>query len=236
MVKIRGPLPDLSALDSGLERRGDLPGIAARLPYLAALRVDALWLSPIFPSPMADFGYDISDYTGIDPLFGILRDFDALLAAAHALGMKVLLDFVPNHTSDRHPWFSQSRESRGSAKRDWHIWRDSAPGGGPPNNWLSEFGGSAWQFDEASGQYYYHAFLAARPDLNWRDGDVHVTMHEVMRFWLRRGVDGFRVDVIWHLNQGRRVSGQSAQSGFSRGRASAPAPAAALFGRPAGSG
>ncbi len=185
--------------DSNGDGVGDLPGIAARLPYLAELGVDALWLSPIFVSPMADFGYDIANYTAIDPLFGGMADFDALLTAAHARGMKVLLDFVPNHTSDRHPWFLESRSSRASAKRDWYIWRDGAPGGGPPNNWLSEFGGSAWQFDAATGQYYYHAFLAAQPDLNWRNADVRAAMHDVMRFWLKRGVDGFRVDVIWHL-------------------------------------
>ena len=185
--------------DSNGDGVGDLPGIVARLPYLAELGVDALWLSPIFVSPMADFGYDISDYAGIDPLFGSMHNFDALLKAAHALGLKVLLDFVPNHTSDRHPWFAESRVSRQSAKRDWYIWRDGAPGGGPPNNWLSEFGGSAWQFDEPSGQYYYHAFLPAQPDLNWRNADMRGAMHEVMRFWLRRGVDGFRVDVMWHL-------------------------------------
>ena len=185
--------------DSNGDGVGDLPGIVARLPYLAELGVDAVWLSPIFVSPMADFGYDISDYTGIDPLFGSMHDFDVLVAAAHALGLKVVLDFVPNHTSDRHPWFTDSRASRQSAKRDWYIWRDGAPGGGPPNNWLSEFGGSAWSFDEPSGQYYYHAFLAAQPDLNWRNADVRAAMHEVMRFWLKRGVDGFRVDVMWHL-------------------------------------
>jgi alpha-glucosidase len=178
---------------------GDLPGIIERLQHLVELGVDALWLSPIFASPMADFGYDISDYTAIDPVFGTLRDFDALLAAAHAHGLKVLLDFVPNHTSDRHPWFMESRASRDNPKRDWYIWRDAAPDGGPPNNWLSEFGGSAWAFDEASGQYYYHAFLSAQPDLNWRNAEVRVAMHGAMRFWLRRGVDGFRVDVIWHL-------------------------------------
>ena len=185
--------------DSNGDGVGDLPGIVARLPYLSELGVDALWLSPIFASPMADFGYDISDYTAIDPLFGGLRDFDELLAAAHARGIKVLLDFVPNHTSDRHPWFADSRASRDASKRDWYIWRDGAHRGGPPNNWLSEFGGSAWQFDGRSGQYYYHAFLAAQPDLNWRNGHVRAAMHEVMRFWLRRGVDGFRADVIWHL-------------------------------------
>jgi alpha-glucosidase len=178
---------------------GDLKGIIARLPYLAEFGVDALWLSPIFTSPMADFGYDISDYTGVDPLFGSMGDFDALVAAAHARGIRVLLDFVPNHTSDRHPWFIESRSSRSSEKRDWYIWRDGAPNGGPPNNWLSEFGGSAWQFDEVSGQHYYHAFLSGQPDLNWRNAQVRAAMHEVMRFWLRRGIDGFRVDVMWHL-------------------------------------
>ncbi len=178
---------------------GDLKGILRRLDHLVELGVDAVWLSPIFPSPMADFGYDISDYTGIHPLFGTLADFDALLAAAHARGLKLLLDLVPNHTSDRHPWFLESRASRDNPKRDWYLWRDPAPDGGPPNNWLSEFGGSAWEFDAATGQYYYHAFLAAQPDLNWRNPDVRAAIHNVMRFWLRRGVDGFRVDVIWHL-------------------------------------
>jgi alpha-glucosidase len=178
---------------------GDLRGIRQRLPYLEELGVDAVWISPIFPSPMADFGYDIADYTGVDPLFGTLGEFDALLAAAHERGLKVLLDLVPNHTSDRHPWFQDSRSSRASARRDWYIWRDPAPDGGPPNNWQSAFGGGAWQWDAGTGQYYYHAFLAAQPDLNWRNPAVRAAIHEVMRFWLRRGVDGFRVDVIWHL-------------------------------------
>ena len=185
--------------DSDGDGIGDLAGIVARLPYLAELGVDALWLSPIFVSPMADFGYDIAGYTDIDPLFGSMADFDALLAGAHARGIKVLLDFVPNHTSDRHPWFLESRSSRSNPKRDWYIWRNGAPGGGPSNNWLSEFGGPAWAFDERTGQYYYHAFLAAQPDLNWRNVETRAAMHEVMRFWLRKGVDGFRVDVMWHL-------------------------------------
>jgi alpha-glucosidase len=178
---------------------GDLRGIIRRLPYLVELGVDAIWLSPIFPSPMRDFGYDISDYVNIDPLFGTMGDFDQLLSLAHEQGLRVILDFVPNHTSDQHPWFVESRSSRISAKREWYIWRDPAPGGGPPNNWLSEFGGSAWQFDDATGQYYYHAFLPEQPDLNWRNPDVAGAMHDVMRFWLAKGVDGFRVDVIWHL-------------------------------------
>jgi alpha-glucosidase len=178
---------------------GDLRGITQRLPYLVELGVDAIWMSPIFTSPMADFGYDVADYNGIDPLFGTLADFDALLAAAHARGIKVILDLVPNHTSDQHAWFVDSRSTRTSAKRDWYIWRDPGPGGGPPNNWLSVFGGSAWTYDEATRQHYYHAFLPQQPDLNWRNPQVRAAIYDVMRFWLRRGVDGFRVDVIWHL-------------------------------------
>jgi alpha-glucosidase len=178
---------------------GDLAGITARLPYLAELGVDAIWLSPIYVSPMKDFGYDISDHAAIDPRFGTMDDFDTLLRQAHALGLKVILDFVPNHTSDKHRWFADSQSSRVSEKRDWYIWRDPSPQGGPPNNWLSEFGGSAWAYDAASGQYYYHAFLREQPDLNWRNPAVRAAMHDVMRFWLKRGVDGFRVDVLWHL-------------------------------------
>src|ERR1043166_7494237 len=185
--------------DSNGDGVGDLPGIRARLPHLVDLGVDALWLSPIFPSPMADFGYDISDYTAIDPLFGTMTDFDGLLSDVHARGLRVIVDFVPNHSSDQHPWFKESRSSRNNLTRDWYIWRDPAPGGGSPNNWLSEFGGSAWQFDETTGQYYYHAFLKQQPDLNWRNPQLVAAMHDVMRFWLKRGVDGFRVDVIWHL-------------------------------------
>jgi alpha-glucosidase len=185
--------------DSDGDGVGDLRGIIARLPYLTSLSVNAVWLSPIFPSPMADFGYDISDYTGIDPLFGTMADFDALVSAAHGNGLKIILDLVPNHTSDQHSWFIEARASRDNPKRHWYIWRDPAPDGGPPNNWLSEFGGSAWQYDEATGQYYYHAFLAAQPDLNWRNPAVREAIYDVMRFWLGKGVDGFRVDVIWHL-------------------------------------
>ncbi|MXO86929.1 DUF3459 domain-containing protein [Altererythrobacter aurantiacus] len=178
---------------------GDLPGILARLPYIAELGVDCFWLSPIFASPMDDFGYDVADYRSIDPLFGTMDDFDALLNAAHSHGLKLVLDFVPNHTSDRHEWFRESRGSRTNAKRNWYIWKDPAPDGGPPNNWISNFGGSAWEFDERTGQYYYHAFLASQPDLNWRNPEVRSAMFDVLRFWLDKGVDGFRVDVIWHL-------------------------------------
>src|ERR1700748_933514 len=178
---------------------GDLEGITRRIPYLRELGVDAVWISPFYPSPMNDFVYDIADYCGVDPLFGTMADFDALNAALHEAGLKLILDLVPNHSSDQHPWFVASRSSRASAKRDWYIWRDGAADGGPPNNWLSEFGGSGWQYDAATRQYYYHAFLARQPDLNWRNPEVRQAIHDVMRFWLRKGVDGFRVDVIWHL-------------------------------------
>jgi alpha-glucosidase len=178
---------------------GDLPGITARLDDLKALGIDAIWISPIFPSPMADFGYDVADYCGIDPRFGTLADFDALLAAAHGRGMRVLLDFVPNHSSDQHPWFTESRSSRDNPKRDWYLWRDAKADGSPPNNWISDFGGSAWEWDAGTGQYYYHAFLKEQPDLNWRNPQVRAAMMDVLRFWFARGVDGFRIDVLWHM-------------------------------------
>ncbi|GAA3695758.1 alpha-amylase family glycosyl hydrolase [Sphingomonas cynarae] len=185
--------------DSDGDGIGDLAGIEARLDHVAALGVDAIWLSPIFPSPMADFGYDVADYCGIEPMFGDLAGFDRLLAAVHARGLKLLLDFVPNHSSDRHPWFVASRSSRDDPKRDWYIWRDPGPHGGPPNNWISDFGGSAWTWDAATGQYYLHAFLKEQPDLNWRNPDLRHAMMEAMRFWFDRGVDGFRIDVLWHI-------------------------------------
>jgi alpha-glucosidase len=203
--------------DSNGDGIGDLRGIMQRLPYLVELGVGGIWLSPIFPSPMLDFGYDISDYTDIDPLFGSVGDFDALLQAAHAQGLRVILDLVPNHSSDQHPWFRESRASRQSSKRDWYIWRDPAENGGPPNNWLSEFGGSAWEYDHASGQYYYHAFHAAQPDLNWRNPAVRSAISEVMRFWFRRGVDGFRVDVIWHLIKDNRFRDNPPNPAFHAG-------------------
>jgi alpha-glucosidase len=188
-----------SCQDTDGDGVGDLAGIRERLPYFHWLGVDALWISPIFPSPMADFGYDVSNYCDIDPLFGTLADFDILLAESHRLGLKLILDFVPNHTSDRHPWFLESRASRDNPRRDWYLWRDPKPDGGPPNNWISNFGGSAWEFDRPTGQYYYHAFLKEQPDLNWRNPAVREAMHGALRFWLDRGVDGFRVDVIWLL-------------------------------------
>jgi alpha-glucosidase len=173
---------------------GDLPGILSRLDHLTWLGVDAVRLSPVQPSPMLDAGYDIADFTGIHPAFGTLGDFDRLLGALHAHGIRLIMDFVPNHSSDRHPWFVESRASRDNPRRDWYVWADPGPEGGPPNNWLSRFGGSAWEFDAATGQYYYHAFLKEQPDLNWRNPALREAMHEALRFWLRRGVDGFRVD------------------------------------------
>jgi alpha-glucosidase len=185
--------------DSNADGIGDLEGIRHRLDYLCWLGIDALWISPINPSPMADFGYDITDYCDVAPIFGSLMDFDRLITAAHARRIKVILDFVPNHTSDQHPWFLESRSSRGDPKRDWYVWRDPAPDGGAPNNWLANFGGSAWEFDSSTNQYYYHAFLKEQPDLNWRNPEVRRALLDALRFWLDRGVDGFRVDVLWLL-------------------------------------
>ncbi len=190
--------------DSTGDGVGDLRGITARLPYLKSLGVEAAWLSPIFTSPMHDFGYDVADYCDIDPLFGTLDDFDALVKEAHGLGLKVMLDYVPNHSSADHAWFQEALKGKGSEKRDWYVWRDPGPDGGLPNNWKSFFGGPAWTLDEASGQYYLHQFLPSQPDLNWRNPAVRQAMFDVLRFWMRRGVDGFRVDVIWLLAEDER--------------------------------
>ena len=185
--------------DSDGDGVGDLAGLIARLDYLTGLGVDAIWLSPIFSSPMADFGYDVSDHTAVDPLFGDLAAFRELVSQVHSRGLKIILDYIPNHTSDQHVWFLESRASRTAAKRDWYVWRDPGPGGGPPNNWRGEFGGSAWSWDEPTGQYYYHAFLPSQPDLNWRNPAAARAMLDVLCFWLDEGVDGFRVDAIHHL-------------------------------------
>jgi alpha-glucosidase len=185
--------------DSNGDGTGDLRGIIDRLEYLAWLEVDAIWLSPFYPSPMADFGYDVSDYCDVDPLFGTLADFDALVEEAHERGIRVIIDFVPNHTSDQHPWFLESKSSRDNPKRDWYAWRDPKPDGSPPNNWLAVFGGPAWTLDETTGQYYHHGFLPQQPDLNWRNDDVKSAMLDALRFWLDRGVDGFRFDVAHHI-------------------------------------
>jgi alpha-glucosidase len=182
--------------DSNGDGVGDLRGIVNRLDYIDALGVGAIWLSPFYRSPMADFGYDVADYTDVDPIFGTLEDFDALVEEAHRRDIRVVVDWVPNHTSDQHAWFIESRSGRDSPKRDWYVWHDPAPDGGPPNRWPAAWGmGSAWTLDEQTGQYYLHSFLPQQPDLNWDNPDVEAAMHDVMRFWLRRGVDGFRIDV-----------------------------------------
>lgn len=186
-------------MDGNSDGVGDLVGIIKRLDYLAELGANCVWLCPVYPSPMHDFGYDISDYTDIDPLFGTLSEWSELLAQIHARGMKLIMDLVPNHTSHLHPWFAESRLSRNNSKRDWYIWSDPAINGGVPNNWISFFGGSAWEMDTHTGQYYLHQFTKEQPELNYRNPDVLDAMLKVMRFWLEQGVDGFRVDVIWLL-------------------------------------
>jgi alpha-glucosidase len=182
--------------DSNDDGIGDLAGIVRRLPYLASLGVDALWVSPFFPSPMRDFGYDITDYCGVDPRFGTLADFDALVREAHACGLKLLIDLVLSHTSADHPWFVESRAARANPKADWYVWAEANPDGTPPNNWLSLFGGSAWQWDTGRCQYYLHNFLASQPDLNFHHPEVQEAALDVVRFWMARGVDGFRLDVV----------------------------------------
>jgi alpha-glucosidase len=181
--------------DSDNDGVGDLNGIVSRLDYIASLGVDGIWLSPVFASPMRDFGYDISDYCAIDPVFGTLDDFDALIARAHALGLKVIVDQVYSHTSDAHPWFLESRASCDNPKADWYVWADAKADGSPPNNWQAVFGGPSWTWDGARRQYYLHNFLSQQPDLNFHNRDVQTAILEVARFWLDRGVDGFRLDV-----------------------------------------
>jgi alpha-glucosidase len=184
-----------SFASGGRRPTGDLAGIEQHLDHIDWLGVDAVWLSPFYPSPMADFGYDVSDHCDVDPLFGDLATFDRLLAACHARGLKLLVDLVPNHTSDQHAWFRAARSSRDDPRRDWYVWRDGVPGT-PPNNWVAAFtGGPAWTWDEATGQWYLHQFLAEQPDLNWANPEVVEAVHGIMRFWLDRGVDGFRIDV-----------------------------------------
>lgn len=185
-----------SFMDSNADGIGDLEGITKKLDYLAELGVDAIWMSPIFPSPMKDFGYDISDYVGIHEMFGDMDAFDQLLEEAHNRNLRVLLDYVPNHCSDLHEWFQEARSSRDNPKRDWFIWKDPNPDGSPPNNWESLFGGSAWEWDEKTEQYYLHVFLKEQPDINWRNPEAVEAMHNVLRFWLDKGVDGFRMDAI----------------------------------------
>ncbi len=182
--------------DSNDDGIGDLQGIIQRLDYLKDLGIDAIWISPIFASPMVDFGYDVADYTAIHPMFGDMETFDRLLDEAHTRELKVILDYVPNHSSDQHAWFKESRSSRDNPKRDWYIWKNAKPDGSPPNNWESIFGGPAWTWDEATGQYYLHSFLKEQPDLNWRNPELVAAMENVLRFWLDKGVDGFRMDAV----------------------------------------
>jgi len=194
-----------SFFDSSGDGVGDLRGITQKLRYLNgdddSLGVGAIWLSPFYPSPMKDFGYDITNHCDVDPLFGNLDDFSQLLAEAHKRGIKVLIDFIPNHTSNQHPWFKESKKSKDNPRRSWYTWRDPAPDGGPPNNWISVFGGSAWELDDYSGQYYLHSYLREQPDLNWENAGVREAMRQIMRFWLELGVDGFRVDAVYSISK-----------------------------------
>jgi alpha-glucosidase len=185
-----------SFADSNNDGVGDLSGITSKLDYLKDLGVDAIWISPCFPSPQVDFGYDVSDYENIDPMYGTLADFDRLASEAKKRNIRIILDFVVNHTSDQHKWFLDSKSSRTSAKRDWYIWRDGKGPGEPPNNWVSTFGGAAWKFDPATNQYYYHFFYPEQPDLNWRNPAVQDAMFDVTRWWYKRGVAGFRLDAV----------------------------------------
>ena len=187
--------------DSNRDGIGDIKGIESRLGYLKSLGIDAIWITPMYPSPQVDFGYDIADYEAIDPQYGTMGDFDPLLKTAKAQGIRVIMDIVLNHTSDQNPWFKESRSSRNNPKRDWYIWRDgkSSQPGGYPNNWQSWFGHSAWQLDPATGQYYYHYFYKQQPDLNWRNPEVRKAMYDVLRFWLDKGVSGFRMDAVSRL-------------------------------------
>jgi alpha-glucosidase len=185
-----------SFADSNNDGVGDLNGITSKMSYLHELGVDAIWITPCYPSPQVDFGYDVSDYQNIDPMYGTLADFDRMVAEGRKHGVRIIMDFVPNHTSDQHPWFLDSKSSRSAPHRDWYIWRDGRAPGVPPNNWISIFGGSAWKFDDATSQYYYHFFYAAQPDLNWRNPAVEKVMLDTTRWWYKRGVSGFRLDAV----------------------------------------
>src|SRR5436190_10740725 len=194
-----------SFADSDGDGIGDLGGILDRLDYLEWLGIDGVWLSPVTASPDRDWGYDVSDYRSIHPAFGDMEAFDRLVREAGRRGIAVLVDLVPNHTSDQHPWFVEARSSRSSRRRDWYVWADAGPGGGPPNNWLSPFGGPAWTFDEGTGQWYLHNFLPEQPDLNWWNKEVRSEFEDILRFWLDRGVAGFRVDAAHTLGKDREL-------------------------------
>ncbi len=182
--------------DTNNDGVGDLPGITQNLDYIRTLGVDAVWICPFYPSPMVDFGYDIKDYTNVDPLFGTLADFDQLIVEAHQRGIKIIIDLVINHTSDQHPWFIEAQASRDNPKRNWYVWHEGKSDSTPPNNWLSAFGGSAWEYEQQTGQYYLHSFAKQQPDLNWDNPEVRAAIKGIMQFWLARGVDGFRVDAV----------------------------------------
>lgn len=194
-----------SFMDANADGVGDLDGIRERMDYIARLGVDAIWISPFFQSPMRDFGYDVSDYRQVDPLFGTLESFDALLKEAHKHGIKVIIDLVVSHTSDKHAWFVESSRDRDNAKADWYLWADAKADGTPPNNWLSHFGGSGWTWCSARRQYYFHNFLAEQPDLNYHNPEVRRAVVDVFRFWLERGVDGFRLDTVNMYFQDRQL-------------------------------
>ncbi len=205
-----------SFCDTNGDGIGDLAGIVAKIPYLRSLGIDAVWLSPIFVSPMVDGGYDIADYQHINPIYGNMQDFKELVTKLPAAGIRLLLDLVPNHTSDQHEWFRESRKSRDNHYREWYIWRDGRAGG-PPNNWESYFGGSAWTYDAITQQYYLHSYALQQPDLNWRSPAVRRAMGRVMQYWLKRGVDGFRVDVLWQVSKDEQFRDNPCNSGFRNG-------------------
>jgi len=212
-----------SFLDTNGDGVGDLPGIIERLDYVATLGVDAIWIAPFFKSPMADFGYDIADYRDVDPMFGTLADFDRLLVKAHGLGLKVMIDQVLSHTSIEHSWFRESRQSRDNPRADWYVWADAQPDGTPPNNWLSLFGGCAWQWEPRRGQYYLHNFLASQPDLNFHHPEVRAAVLDNVKFWLDRGVDGLRLDAINFCFHDRRLRDNPAKPPHERvGRGFSP--------------
>src|SRR3954470_3765585 len=198
-----------SFYDSNGDGLGDIPGVTQKLDYIKSLGVDVIWLSPFYPSPMADFGYDVADYCGVDPVFGTLADFDVLVAEAHRRGIRVIVDLVPNHPSDRHPWFLESRSSRTNPKRDWYVWADPKPDGSPPNEWRSVFSRvrkEAWTLDPTTGQYYLHSFLPQQPDLNWWNPQVRAAFEGILRFWLDRGADGLRIDVAHRTVKPRDIA------------------------------
>jgi alpha-glucosidase len=202
-----------SFMDSNGDGIGDLQGLISKIDYIASLGCNAIWLSPVYTSPQADFGYDIANYTDIDPQYGKLSDFDELISAAHTKGIKIMMDYVPNHTSDKHKWFLESKNSHHNPKRDWYIWA-KGKAEGPPNNWLSVFGGSAWEYDGGTDEYYLHTFEKGQPDINWRNPDVVAAMLSVLRFWMDRGVDGFRVDVPYHMFKNAELLNEPANPGY----------------------